>query len=280
MSNPALTEKAFQEARDEEMQAGWGAPPGVPPVSPSPVSPWTPATGYRAMRVNGVASATGVLLAILVAAAWFGWQSVKITTGVDVRGNTVVTDTQIPPWLFLSWIVGFGIAIVTIFKPKIARFTGPLYAVAEGLLVGGISHIFNVQYDGIVVQAVGLTVGVFLIMLGLFAFRIIRVTAKLRMAIFASTGAIMLVYLASFVVHLFGGNIPFIHDSGPIGIGFSLLVVGIASMNLLLDFDLVERGVEAQAPRYMEWYAAFALLVTLVWLYLELLRLLSKLRSR
>jgi len=318
MSNPALTDKAFQDARAEEL-AGWASPsgplttspppaapysnaPGTPyanpnapgfgprggfgapphiPTQPSPVSPWPPApSDYKAMRVGGVASATGVLLSILVVTGFFGWQSVKVATGLDSTGAKVVTDLTIPPWLILSWIVGFVLAIVTVFRPKLARITGPLYAAAEGLLVGGISKIFEVQYDGIVLQAIGLTVGIFVIMLGLFAFKIIRVTAKLRMAIIASTGAICLIYLASMVAHLFGSDIPFIHDAGPIGIGFSLLVCGIASMNLLLDFDLVERGVEAQAPRYMEWYAAFGLVLTLVWLYLELLRLLSKLRQR
>ena len=319
MSNPALTDKAFRDARAEEA-AGWASPTGtLPPSSPPPAAPYTNAPGspyanptasgfgpgigsgappyipaqpspvsawppppsdYKAMRVSGVASATGVLLAILVVAGWFGWQGVGITTGLDINGKTVVTDTTIPAYFWGALIVGFGLAIFTIFKPKLARITAPLYAVAEGVFVGGISRIYDVQYDGIVLQAIGLTVGIFVIMLGLFAFRIIRVTEKLRFAIIASTGAICLVYLASMLVHVFGGDVPFIHDAGPVGIGFSLLVCGIASMNLLLDFDLVERGVEAQAPRYMEWYAAFGLLLTLVWLYLELLRLLSKLRQR
>jgi len=280
MSNPALNDQTFVQARNQELQAGWGAPPQVP-QAPDTVSPWPPApSGYDAMRVGGAASATGVLLAILVTAGFFGWQAVDVVTGVDATGETVVVDTTIPPWLIGSWLVGFVLAIVTVFKPKIARFTGPLYAVAQGLLVGGISHIYEVRFDGIVVQAVGLTIGVFTVMLGLFAFRIIRVTEKLRMVIVASTLAVMLVYLASFVVGLLGGDIGFIHDTGAVGIGFSLVVVGIASLNLLLDFDLVEKGVAMQAPRYMEWYAAFGLLVTLVWLYLELLRLLGKLRSR
>ena len=319
MSNPALTDKAFKQARDEEL-AGWASPsgpavggpppaapysnpPGAPafgpgaayapgpavpgafgappssPYTPDQVSPWNPPSNYKAMRVSGVASATGVLLSLLVVAAWFGYQSVKIQTAV-VNGQTEVVHSKIPAFLILSFFLGIGMAIVTIVKPKLARITGPLYAVAEGVLVGGISHLYEVQYKGIILQAVGLTIGIFAVMLFMFAFRIIRVTEKLRMAIIASTGAIALVYLVSIVIHLFGGNVPFIHDAGPVGIGFSLLVCGIASMNLLLDFDLVERGVKANAPRYMEWYAAFGLVLTLVWLYLELLRLLSKLRQR
>ena len=184
-----------------------------------------------------------------------------------------------PPWLFLSWIVGFGLAILTIFKPKLARFTGPFYAVTQGLFLGGISHAYNAQFDGIVVQAVLLTFGVFAMMLILFATGTIRVTNKLRTGIIAATGAVALVYLASIVVSLFGGSLPVINDASPLGIGFSLLVVGIASFNLLLDFDFIQKAVAMKAPRYMEWFGAFALMITLVWLYLEILRLLAKLRS-
>ena len=144
-----------------------------------------------------------------------------------------------------------------------------------------ISHLFEVQYEGIVLQAVGLTIGVFAMMLFLFATRIIKVTDKLRTGIIAATGRrLPRLHGVDPAANLFGANVPFIHDAGPVGILFSLVVVGIAAFNLLLDFDFVERGVAAGAPRYMEWYAAFGLLVTLVWLYLELLRLLAKLRSR
>jgi uncharacterized YccA/Bax inhibitor family protein len=279
MPSPALNENTFERAVAAE-RAGWGAP------APDTLSPWTPASpppppsDTDAMRVGGVASASAVLLAILLVTGWVGWQAVEITTGRNLAGETVVLETRIPPWLFISWIAGFGLAILTVFKPKLARITGPLYAAAQGLLVGGISHIYEVRFDGIVLQAVGLTVGVFMVMLTLFATGRIRVTEKLRMGIVAGTAAIFLVYMVSMVLRLFGADVPFIHDAGPIGIGFSLLVVGLASMNLLLDFDLIQRGVEMRAPRVMEWYAAFSLFVTLVWLYLELLRLLGKLRSR
>src|SRR3546814_438413 len=190
------------------------------------------------------------------------------------------TRVENPGWLPVVAIAGLGVAILTIFKANLARFTAPVYALLEGALLGSISKLYNDQYDGIVVQAVGLTVGVFLVMLFLYASRIIKVTDKLRMGIVAATGAIMLVYLVGFVMRLFGAEMPFIHDSGPMGIGISLLIVGVAAFNLLLDFDFVERGVEAGGPRHMEWYAAFGLLVTLSWLYLGLLRLLAKLQSR
>ncbi|MCU1452734.1 MAG: rane protein [Acidimicrobiales bacterium] len=312
-SNPALNDKIFErEIRNSRGGAvgQWSGSPRdevppnlfgqtgtstLPPVSanrpftpaPDQVSQWPPtappptATAGGVMRLGGVLSASAVLLTIVLVAGWMGWSTVKVlTTSQTATGKTVVVSTTIPPWLFMAWIAGFGIAILTIFKPKLARITGPLYALAMGLLVGAISHLYEVQYKGIVLQAVGLTIGVFLMMLFLFSTRIIRVTDKLRMGVIAATGAVMLVYLVSIVLRLFGSNIPMIHQAGPIGILFSLVVVGIASFNLLLDFDFVEKGVRAGAPRYMEWYAAFGLMVTLIWLYLELLRLLSKLRDR
>jgi uncharacterized YccA/Bax inhibitor family protein len=180
----------------------------------------------------------------------------------------------------LSFFVGLGLAFLTIFKPKFARITAPLYALAQGLMVGAITHLYEIQTQGIALQAVGLTAGVFAMMLFLFATRIVKVTNKLRTGIIAATGAVCVVYLVSIVASLFGAEVPFLHESSLIGIGISLVIVGVAAANLLLDFDFIERGIQAGAPRYMEWYAAFGLMMTLVWLYLELLRLLGKLRSR
>ncbi|MDQ2648711.1 MAG: Bax inhibitor-1/YccA family protein [Actinomycetota bacterium] len=261
-SNPAL--KTFEElgeatAFDQAVDA-YGQP-----------SYTGPRPNDDRMTVSGVAWATGALLVLLLGAAVFGWNSVEAspTGGVDLPG-----------WTYLVAIAGFAVAIGTMFKPPVARFTAPVYALLEGAFLGSISKAFNEAYDGIVVNAVGLTLGVFAIMLFLYATRAIRVTNRLRTGIMAATGAVALVYLASFVVHLFGGEFPFIHDSSALGIGISLFVVGLAAFNLLLDFDLVERGVEAGAPRHYEWFAAFGLLVTLVWLYLELLRLLAKLQGR
>jgi uncharacterized YccA/Bax inhibitor family protein len=314
-SNPALNDKVFEkeirENRGGAFSPAWGSPAdekppgafggntgnggaggfggpggaggfgGSPQGTGFPTGTGDPTTGGDTMRLSGTLSASAVLLAVLLVAAWFGYEAVKIVTGVDTAGRTVVVGgPTIPGWLMFSWIAGFGLAILTIFKPKLARITAPMYAVAEGLLVGGISKIFEVQYKGIVLQAVGLTMGVFVMMLVLYATGTIRVTNRLRKGVIAATGAIMLVYLVSIVANLFGGHVPLLNSTGPLGILISLVIVGVASFNLLLDFDFIERGVAAGAPRYMEWYGAFGLMVTLVWLYLELLRLLSKLRSR
>ena len=283
MPNPALNEKVFQREAGGALRDGWAAPDRPIPAAPDTVSPWTPApplaTGDgEVMTVRGIASATGVLLALLLVGAAVGWAQVVVKT--VGQGDLEQVTADVPVLLIPALLVGLGFAIATIFRPRWARVTSPIYALAEGLVVGIISHLYEAEFTGIVLQAVGLTVAVFLFMLVMFATGRIRVTDKMRVMIIASTGAIFAVYLLSMVARLFGGDVPFIHDSGTFGIVFSLLVVGVASMNLLLDFDFCQRAVAAGAPKSMEWYAAFGLLVTLVWLYLELLRLLSKLRSR
>ncbi len=151
---------------------------------------------------------------------------------------------------------------------------------AEGIFVGAISKAYEVEFEGIVLQAVGLTIGVFLMMLVLYATGRIRVTPRFRLGVIAATGGILLVYLVSFVLSLFGSGVPYIHGNGLVGIGFSVVVVVIAALNLTLDFDFIDKAEQAGAPKYMEWFAALGLVVTLVWLYLEILRLLAKLRSR
>lgn len=212
-----------------------------------------------------------------------------ITWGLTTKGG-VFDPAVAMPWVLGGGIGGFILALITIFKPKASPVTAPLYAAAEGLFLGAISAMYEASFgsangqagpfSGIVVQAIALTMAVTLVMLTLYGTRVIKVTDKLRAGIIAATGAVFLVYLASFVLSFFGIAIPYLHSSGPIGIGISLVIVGIAAFNLLLDFDLIEKGVQTGAPKYMEWYAGFALLVTLVWLYLEILRLLSKLRAR
>jgi len=256
-ANPALSEKAFEQA-----VADWAPPSGTP----------VEFGGREAtMTVRGTIWAAAALLAVLVVTAAFGWNSVER----GLEGQPIA----FPGWLLLAMLGGLGVAMVTIFKPTLARFTAPVYAAVQGLVLGAISAVYDAAFEGIVVQAVMLTFGVMAVMLFLFATRIIKVTDKLRMGIVAATAAIFLVYLVSIVISLFGGTAPFIHDSGAVGILFSLAVVGVAAFNFLLDFDLIERGSELGAPRYMEWYAAFGLLVTLIWLYLEMLRLLGKLRN-
>ena len=270
-SNPALNDKVFEQARAgaaTESAPGWAAGQTLEQSYDAPAYRG-PIVGDNTMTLNGVAWASASLLVLVVAAGVFGWNSVDSTA----------TSVSLPGWLFLALFGGLGVAMLTIFKPNLARFTAPIYALIEGALLGAISAAYNTAYDGIVIQAVGLTIGVFATMLFLYATRVIKVTDKLRSGIMVATGAILLVYVANFILSLFDANVPFLHSTGAIGIGISLLIVGVAAFNLLLDFDFVERGVEAGAPRHMEWYAAFGLLVTLVWLYLELLRLLSKLRD-
>ena len=263
-SNPALSDKVFEES------AGWAA--GIEQLEDSYSAPaYTPPSERTGvMTMNGTVWATASLLVLVIATGVIGWNSVDST----------VEGASIPGWLPLVLIGGLGVAILTIFKPNLARFTAPIYALLEGAFLGAISALYNAAYDGIVIQAVGLTVGVFAVMLFLYATRVIRVTDKLRMGVVAATGAVCLVYVANLILSLFDAEVPFLHDTGPLGIGISLVIVGIAAFNLLLDFDFVERGVEVGAPRHMEWYAAFGLLVTIIWLYLELLRLLAKLQRR
>jgi uncharacterized YccA/Bax inhibitor family protein len=182
--------------------------------------------------------------------------------------------------LFIGLIGGFVVALITTFKQAWAPVTAPIYALLEGLVLGGISAFLNAAYPGIAIQAVCLTFGTLLVLLLAYRSGLIPVTAKLRMGIVAATGGICLFYFLQILLGFFGIQFASINGSGIIGIGFSLFVVAIAALNLVLDFDFIERGAAAGAPKYMEWYGAFGIIVTLVWLYLEILRLLSKLRRR
>jgi uncharacterized YccA/Bax inhibitor family protein len=220
------------------------------------------------MTVQGTTTRTLVLLFLAVVGAAWSWH-----VGA-VRPETVTG------WIWGGLIGGLVFALATIFKKTWAPVTAPLYALAEGLCLGALSMLFNRMYPGIVPQAVGLTFGVMLAMLLAYKARVIRATEKFRTGVVAATGGICLVYFVSIVLNLFGTGVPYIHGAGIIGIGFSVFVVAIAALNLVLDFDLIERGAAAGAPKYMEWYGAFALMVTLVWLYLEILRLLAKLNRR
>jgi uncharacterized YccA/Bax inhibitor family protein len=276
MANPVLNDRAFEQAARTDGDAGWAAPAATDtvfhePITDGPISPYQSVrTGV--MTVGGAATATGVLLVLLVAAGAVGWSLVK----PDATGQTVT----FPGWLLLPLFAALGIAIVTAFKPTVARFTAPVYAILEGLVVGAISSVFNYYYSGIVIQAVGATIGVFVVMLALYGLRIIKVTERFRRMVIGATFGVLLLYGISLLFSLFGHTPSFLYDASAFGIGLSILVAGIAAFNLTLDFDIIERGAKAGAPKYMEWYAGFGLLVTLVWLYLELLRLLARLRSR
>jgi uncharacterized YccA/Bax inhibitor family protein len=228
-------------------------------------------TGVRAfgadtMTLEGAVNKTGISLVILIACAALQWN--------HVFGEAMALAT-------LAGVVGgFVVALVTVFKKEWAPVTTPAYAALEGLALGGISLAFEARYPGIVVNAVGLTLGTLAALLIAYRSGVVRATENFKLGVFAATGGIAILYLVSMVMGFFGRSIAFIHEGSPIGIGFSLVVVVIAALNLVLDFDFVERGAAAGAPKYMEWYAAFGLLVTLVWLYLEMLRLLAKLQDR
>ncbi|HXV62553.1 MAG TPA: Bax inhibitor-1/YccA family protein [Vicinamibacteria bacterium] len=223
-----------------------------------------------AMSVAGTVNKTAILLMLALLTAGWTWNL------YTASGN----PAAVSPWLFGGLIGGLVAALVTVFKQAWAPVTAPIYALLEGLVLGGISAIFEASYPGIVVQAIGLTFGTLAALLLAYKAGLIRVTDTFRKGVVAATGGIFLFYMASFVLGFFGISLPLIHSSGTFGILFSLAVVGVAALNLVLDFDLIERGAARGAPKFMEWYAAFGVMVTLVWLYLELLRLLAKLRDR
>ncbi|SFH87623.1 Bax inhibitor-1/YccA family protein [Planctomicrobium piriforme] len=220
------------------------------------------------MTLSGTATKTGMLLVIVVAAAAFTWN-------LFLQGNPIVM-----PLMIGGGIGGFIVALVTTFKPQWAAITSPIYAVMQGLLLGGISAVTEAKFNGIVVQAVFLTFGTLFALLFAYQSGLIKPTENFKLGIVAATGGIFFVYLATMIAGFFGISVPFIHGNGWMGIGFSLFVVVIAALNLVLDFDFIEEGVNRGAPKYMEWYGAFGLLVTLVWLYIEILRLLTKINSR
>ncbi|WP_028007292.1 Bax inhibitor-1/YccA family protein [Solimonas flava] len=228
------------------------------------------------MTMDGTVGKTAILFVLLLIAAGWTWTRFN---GVLAEAGPQAALASVAPFLWGGLLIGFGLALVTVFKSAWSHVTAPLYAMAEGFAIGGLSAFFELRHPGIVVQAVGLTFGVLVMMLFLYRTRVIRVTEKFRFGIVAATGAIALLYLVDIGLRLFGGiSMPFIHEGGVAGIGFSLLVVGLAALNLTLDFDAIERSVAQGAPKVMEWYGAFSLMVTLVWLYLEILRLLAKSR--
>ena len=230
-----------------------------------------PRTNDEVMTINGTVNKTALSLMILLVGALYTWKIFTETMSVEA----------IYPWLIGGFIGGFIVALITIFKKTLAPITTPIYALLEGVALGGLSAWFESIYPGIVVQAVTLTFGVLFALLFAYRSGLIKVTKNFRLGVVAATGGIALVYLISWLMNMFtGAGIGMIHESGIMGIGFSLFVVVIAALNLVLDFDFIETGAEQGAPKYMEWYGAFGLIVTLVWLYIEILRLLSKLRSR
>jgi len=229
------------------------------------------------MTVNGTIARTGLLLVLMLITGAWTWHRFMLAGGtLDPAAGVAAVQ----PFLWGGLIVGLVFALASAFKPNWSPVTAPLYALAEGTFLGAISAMFEVRYHGIVLQAVMASIGVLVVMLFLYRSGVIKVTQKFRMGVYAATGGILLLYLVQWGISAFTGygGMSFVFGGGTFGILFSVFVVCIAALNLVLDFDLIERGVAQGAPRYMEWYCAFALMVTLVWLYLELLRLLGNTR--
>jgi uncharacterized YccA/Bax inhibitor family protein len=240
-NNPVLNEKVLQKAGSHHAEG--------------------------AMTIKGTVNKMAFLLVLVLAAAVYAW-------GAPARQQDIM------PFLWGGGIGGFVLAIVITFKKEWAQYLAPAYALAEGLFLGVVSVLYSSLYEGIVLQAVGITIATFVAMLVLYRTGVIRATEKFKAVIFAATAGIALFYVLAFVLSFFNINIPFLHEGSTIGIIFSLIVVTVAALNLILDFDLVETGAAQGAPKYFEWYASFGMLVTLIWLYLEILRLLSKLNKR
>jgi uncharacterized YccA/Bax inhibitor family protein len=254
-SNPTLNQRIFENAQGDNEQIA------------------------AAMTIQGAAIKTLILVGIVLVAAAYTWSQV-LSQGLAEHGGRLVVANSANLFALVGCLGGFVLAMVTVFKPHWSPWTAPLYAVAQGLAMGAISAIFERVYPGIVIEAVGITIGTLVILLAVYASGLLAVTDRFKAGVVAATGAICLVYFISWILGLFGIPVPFIHESGWIGIGFSVVVVIVAALNLVLDFDVIATQARIGAPKYMEWYCGFSLLVTLVWLYLEILRLLAKLRQR
>jgi uncharacterized YccA/Bax inhibitor family protein len=252
-SNPAFSEKIFSKERVY--------------------------TSDEAMTVQGTMNKALLMLVLVVLGAAFTWKAFFESIPVDPLHPTIPTSVIV--WMAVGGIGGFITSLVVIFAPKSSPIAAPIYAVLEGLFLGGISAIFAAMYTGnIIIQAVGLTFITFFLMLTAYRSGWIKVTEKFKTIIIMATAAIALMYFITFILGFFGVNVGFINSSGPIGIGISVVIIAVAALNLLLDFDFIDRASAQGAPKYMEWFGAFGLMVTLIWLYIEFLRLLSKLNSR
>lgn len=254
-SNPALNQNVLSKARSH----GFGVP----------------------MTLQGTVNKCFILVFLMLMTATWIWSQMMKTVGPFESQASVTQSIQsMMPFVIGGAIAGFILVLVTAFNLSISRFTAPAYALCEGFVLGGISAIFEYQYPGIAIQAVGLTLATLFCMLAAYQSGMIKVTDKLRMGLMSALGAIFVIYLLSWILGFFQIQIPLIHGSGPVGILFSLVVTGVAALFLVMDFDMISRLSQQGSPKYMEWYCAMSLLITLVWLYMEMLRLLSKLRDR
>jgi len=241
------------------------------------------------MTLQGTALKTLFLVLLVVIAGAFTWHLgmealAQIEPGIVETEGKTNSLTELPAIIWQTTIagslIGFVVGMICIFCPKKSPILAPTYAILEGIALGGFSAMFEYMYPGIVIQAVCCTVGTLTALLAIYLTGLIKPTENFKLGLCAAMFGILIYYLAAIGLGMFGIAVPLIHDTGWMGIGFSVFVIIIAALNLVLDFDFIENGVEQQAPKYMEWYAGFGLLVTLVWLYLEFLRLLAKLRSK
>jgi uncharacterized YccA/Bax inhibitor family protein len=246
---------------------------GNPALNQNTFTDVSAASGSEAMTLGGTVQKTAILLGLTVLSASYTWNLYFS----DTTGSAVGAMSG---WALVGGLGGFVIAMITIFKNTWSPVTAPLYAVFEGLFIGAISAITQARYGVSVIQAVLLTFGTLAALLCAYQTGMIRASAPFKRGVIAATGGIAIAYFISIILGFFHIQVPFINGSGPLGIGFSVFVVIIAALNLVIDFDFIEQGAKAGAPKYMEWYASFSLLVTLVWLYLEILRLLSKISRR
>ena len=267
MANPALSEKRFEQTR-EDWQAGWAAPDTVMAGQGGAIPP--SAVQADAMTANGTFAKTFALFLLVLVGGVVGWSQTD---------TSVPNQIDIPVWTWVCLFVAFGIALVCAFKPKASPFLAPLYAVLEGVFLGAISKAFESQWDGIVFQAILATIGVFFATLALYVFDIVKVTKKFQMVVIGATCGIFLLYVFGALLSLFGVDVMFWNEPSALGIAVSVVIACVAALNLFLDYEFIRRASTEGAPKYMEWYGAFGIMVTLVWLYLEMLRLLALLRD-
>jgi uncharacterized YccA/Bax inhibitor family protein len=226
------------------------------------------------MTIQGTVNKSLALIVLVIGTAWMTWQSAY------PDGWSADSLPVIPPWYIPALLAALGVAIVIIFKKEWSPLLAPVYAVLEGAALGALSAIFEQRFPGIVLQAVLCTFGTFTALLIAYKSRLIRATENFKLGVVAATGGIALVYMIDMILMFLGHRVPLIHENGPLGIAVSVGITVVAALNLVLDFDFIENGAERGAPKFMEWYAAFGLVLTLIWLYLEILRLLSKTRRR
>jgi uncharacterized YccA/Bax inhibitor family protein len=278
MPNPTLTPERINQV-GEELQPGW-ALPGTAAAGAGTGTAAPPAGGTRTFSAERAFGTAFFLWLLVVAGAAVGWSQVTVTNEPFTNGfqTGIQTTVEPPGWMLFALLGALGLAFLTIFRPKSAPISAPLYAIAEGLFVGVISRMYDVQWNGIVLQAVLATAATFLVCLALYVTGVVKVTRKFVFVVIAATAGIFVMYMATWLLSIFGVDMAFWNDPTPLGIAVSVGICIVAALNLFIDFEMIRQLNLAGAPKQMEWYAGFSLTVTMVWLYLEILRLLSLLR--